>query len=155
MQRISNPKQKPFLSKDKEGFLYGPGFPQETLCILSRATGAALNKKKYNEKYRKNNKLKTIAYRKKYYKKNGLKEFLSQKISGSAKARRIIYKAIKLGHLPSLSKYIIKCTDCPQRANRYDHRNYNFPLYVSPVCIACNKKRGPAIPMQSPATFFK
>ena len=39
------------------------------------------------------------------------------------------------------------CTDCGGAAIEYDHRDYNQPLLVEPVCRSCNLKRGPAIPL--------
>lgn len=35
-----------------------------------------------------------------------------------------------------------------RRARDYDHRDYNKPLEVEPVCHSCNMKRGPGIPKQ-------
>ena len=32
-----------------------------------------------------------------------------------------------------------------RRATQYDHRDYNKPLEVTPVCPSCNGKRGAAI----------
>jgi len=29
--------------------------------------------------------------------------------------------------------------------NEYDHRDYNYPDIVDPVCHSCNKKRGKAL----------
>lgn len=40
-----------------------------------------------------------------------------------------------------------KCVDCGADATQYDHRDYNYPLVVEPVCRSCNSKRGPAIPV--------
>jgi len=38
----------------------------------------------------------------------------------------------------------LKCTDCDKPATCYDHRDYDKPLDVAPVCNRCNTKRGPA-----------
>lgn len=40
----------------------------------------------------------------------------------------------------------MKCTDCDAGAIEYDHRDYNYPLVVDPVCRRCNVRRGSAIP---------
>ena len=40
------------------------------------------------------------------------------------------------------------CVDCGQGAEQYDHRDYNQPLAVDPVCRGCNARRGPAIPLR-------
>ena len=39
----------------------------------------------------------------------------------------------------------MKCTDCGGEAIEYDHRDYDKPLIVEPVCRRCNIRRGPAI----------
>jgi hypothetical protein len=36
--------------------------------------------------------------------------------------------------------------DCGDPAETYDHRDYTQPLLVDPVCLACNKRRGPGFP---------
>jgi hypothetical protein len=38
------------------------------------------------------------------------------------------------------------CTDCGNPAQVYDHRDYNKPFDVEPVCLVCNYQRGAAIP---------
>ncbi len=51
-------------------------------------------------------------------------------------------KAVTEGKLPPIwTQY---CVDCGRFADRYDHRDYAFPLKVEPVCRSCNTKRGPA-----------
>ncbi len=67
--------------------------------------------------------------------------------TGAHRARRIVESAIKQGLLPSLSDGKTKCVDCEQPALAHDHRNYNRPLDVEPVCRSCNVKRGAATPM--------
>lgn len=52
--------------------------------------------------------------------------------------------AIKKGELRRPNEF--DCVDCGKPAQQYDHRDYNFPLKVEPVCRSCNLKRGPAIP---------
>lgn len=59
-------------------------------------------------------------------------------------AYRFVRMAIRSGYLPKPDT--IPCTDCGSPAQAYDHRDYNRPLDVEPVCHACNAKRGPAIP---------
>ncbi len=39
----------------------------------------------------------------------------------------------------------VRCVDCGKKAGHYDHRDYNQPLDVQPVCESCNCRRGPAI----------
>lgn len=62
----------------------------------------------------------------------------------SHKAHGLVKLAIKYGYLPKPST--LTCQDCGQPAQVYDHRDYNRPLDVEPVCHACNIKRGPALP---------
>lgn len=49
------------------------------------------------------------------------------------------------GLIPRLSGNI-PCVDCGAAATCYDHRDYRKPDEVEPVCRACNKTRGPALP---------
>lgn len=54
--------------------------------------------------------------------------------------------AIERGEIPALngSAGFIACADCGERAEQYDHRDYEKPLDVQPVCRKCNLRRGPA-----------
>jgi hypothetical protein len=52
--------------------------------------------------------------------------------------------AIRTGQLLHPTNF--KCVDCGDAAVEYDHRDYNKPLHVDPVCRSCNLQRGPAIP---------
>jgi len=61
----------------------------------------------------------------------------------SSKASRLVFKAVARGDLPRLDG-TITCVDCGKPAKVYEHRDYDRPLDVSPVCISCNVKRGPA-----------
>jgi hypothetical protein len=36
------------------------------------------------------------------------------------------------------------CADCGAVATEYDHRDYDYPLAVQPVCRGCNRRRGRA-----------
>lgn len=58
-------------------------------------------------------------------------------------AGNAVAKAVRHGILPRLNGSIA-CADCGKPANSYDHRDYDKPLEVSPVCISCNFLRGPA-----------
>lgn len=48
------------------------------------------------------------------------------------------------GNLPKLREKEVPCVDCGERATIYDHRDYNRPIEVVPVCKSCNSKRGSA-----------
>lgn len=61
-----------------------------------------------------------------------------------ADALRMVALAVKQGYLKPVKECI--CVDCGAPARAYDHRDYNKPLEVEPVCYRCNKIRGPAIP---------
>ncbi len=59
-------------------------------------------------------------------------------------SRDQVYLAVKAGALPPIKTLF--CVDCGKPAKHYDHRDYNKPLDVVPVCVSCNFKRGGAIP---------
>jgi hypothetical protein len=62
------------------------------------------------------------------------------------KARWITKYAVKIGFLPHPTDF--KCVDCKRsQATCYDHRDYNKPLDVEPVCLNCNSRRGRGIPL--------
>ena len=58
------------------------------------------------------------------------------------KATSLVAKAVKNGLLPHISTRT--CVDCGKPAKHYDHRDYDKPLEVEPVCVKCNSARGPA-----------
>lgn len=55
-----------------------------------------------------------------------------------------VAKAIRAGALQPPRSFA--CVDCGAQAIEYDHRDYNRPLMVDPVCRSCNLRRGQAIP---------
>ena len=65
--------------------------------------------------------------------------------NGGFKAHRQVKKAITSGILVSVKE--LKCLDCGNQAEIYDHKDYNKPLEVEPVCRSCNRIRGSAIPL--------
>lgn len=72
---------------------------------------------------------------------------------GNFSAIAKVHRAIKKGVLPPARSCV--CTDCGKPARHYDHRDYNKPLEVDPVCESCNHLRGPAIPRKGYfAEFF-
>ena len=56
------------------------------------------------------------------------------------------------GYINSAAEHI--CVDCGRPAQVYDHRDYDKPLDIIPVCITCNKSRGPALPEHEPRTDY-
>lgn len=56
----------------------------------------------------------------------------------------LMWKGIKLGLIPNRIGEL--CVDCGKTAAAHDHRDWSKPLEVDPVCLSCNKKRGPAAP---------
>ena len=65
-------------------------------------------------------------------------------------ARQILQSAINKGFL--VPAYEHDCVDCGAQAEDYDHRDYNKPLEVEPVCHRCNMKHGkgkPFIPVMA------
>lgn len=68
------------------------------------------------------------------------------KIFGATKAINAVKKAVKEGILPPVKT--LNCVDCGRPGECYDHRDYNKPLDVVPVCRKCNFRRGSAIPFK-------
>ncbi len=56
-------------------------------------------------------------------------------------ARRATCRAVESGLLPVIVAGTL-CVDCGGQAEVYDHRDYNRPLDVAPVCKACDALRG-------------
>lgn len=71
--------------------------------------------------------------------------------NGAYQAYRAVNAAVQSGRLPRAKTQ--KCVDCGKQAHGYDHRDYNKPLDVVPVCQSCNKLRGPAIPLGGTGLF--
>lgn len=65
---------------------------------------------------------------------------------GRDAACNAVAKEIRAGRLPHPST--MPCADCAAPATEYDHRDYNKPLSVEPVCRPCNSKRGPGAPLR-------
>jgi hypothetical protein len=59
------------------------------------------------------------------------------------RALRRVKVAVRCGELPSARTLL--CVDCGRPAFDYDHRDYDRPLDVAPVCRGCNLRRGPAV----------
>lgn len=66
-------------------------------------------------------------------------------------ARDMVAWAKRNGLLVDLAKIKTRCADCGDRAIQYDHRDYNKPLVVDPVCQSCNLRRGPGKPINREA----
>lgn len=71
--------------------------------------------------------------------------------AGTMWAGGLVQVEIRHGRIPHPTN--LKCADCGCQAIEYDHRDYNKPLSVDPVCRGCNLNRGPAIPL--PASLTK
>src|SRR3954470_13878323 len=76
----------------------------------------------------------------------GSYEFTVRGAMGGSIAMSLVGKAIRKGELPHPTTR--PCADCGGQAQIYDHRDYNRPLDVAPVCRSCNSSRGPAIPLR-------
>jgi|SRR5208283_4782775 len=74
--------------------------------------------------------------------------------TAAIRAATAVAKAVRNGKLPNLKKEVVKCSDCDSRAVQYDHRDYNQPLKVDPVCRSCNGRRGKA-KFEVPAGFVE
>jgi len=64
---------------------------------------------------------------------------------GLARAAQILRRAKKRGQIAEIGPGML-CFYCSVQATEYDHRDYNKPLDVDPVCHSCNLLLGPAIP---------
>jgi hypothetical protein len=65
--------------------------------------------------------------------------------SGRSYAQKVIGKAVKNGSIQHPSEF--RCVDCNFIATEYEHRDYNYPFNVDPICRICNAKRGIAKPV--------
>lgn len=57
-------------------------------------------------------------------------------------AKKKVYIAVRRGDIPKAAT--LTCVDCGNSAQVYDHRDYNLPLDINPVCKSCNTLRGKA-----------
>lgn len=91
-------------------------------------------KKFYNKKYSLDGRYKEIQ-RKRYV----------EKIKGRyiEWAKSVVGLKVRCGSIPRASEF--SCVDCGKKAMCYDHRDYEKPMEISPVCVSCNKKRGPGL----------
>jgi hypothetical protein len=78
---------------------------------------------------------------------------IQSRVSGQSAAGLTVNRAIKDGKLPAASN--MKCVDCGNPAQVYDHRDYAKPLEIEPVCKSCNRKRGSAIWIGQKTRFTK
>lgn len=67
--------------------------------------------------------------------------------AGQREAAKAIQHEVSYGDMPRPDNFW--CVDCGRLAQCYDHRDYNWPLRVEPVCRRCNALRGPAIPLKT------
>jgi len=72
--------------------------------------------------------------------------FARRFVKGIYCAARVTRKAVKAGEL--LNPKTLRCVDCGRAAHCYDHRDYNRPLVVEPVCHKCNGRRGSGVPKE-------
>lgn len=64
---------------------------------------------------------------------------------GHGDAQAAVQRAMREGRLPR--PHTLRCADCGAPAIEYEHRDYNKPLAVEPICRSCNLLRGPAKPL--------
>lgn len=65
------------------------------------------------------------------------------------RATQRVCREIKRGTIAKLDG-AVSCLDCGKPAAVYDHRDYNRPLEVEPVCNGCNRERGRALGLEAP-----
>ena len=60
-------------------------------------------------------------------------------------AQDLVQRAWERGDILNLNRndHGVLCVDCGSKATCWEHRDYEKPLEVDPVCASCNKKRGP------------
>lgn len=64
--------------------------------------------------------------------------------TGATEAVNAVNRAVRRGIIPPANT--CRCVDCDKPAEQYEHRDYNKPLDVEPICRSCNHRRGPAVP---------
>src|ERR1043166_7083925 len=57
----------------------------------------------------------------------------------------VVAWAVHAGRLPRPE--LLRCADCGVQARVYDHRDYRKPLTVVALCVSCNARRPPALPL--------
>lgn len=72
-------------------------------------------------------------------------KFISTYREAQKYAAGMTSRAISAGRLLTFRNAHIKCVDCGNKAYHYEHRSYNHPEIVEPVCRKCNRKRGKAL----------
>jgi hypothetical protein len=77
---------------------------------------------------------------------NGCKPTNHYTFSKQYQAQKAVNQARKNGLLRPATDF--DCVDCGGQATEYDHRDYDKPLMVDPVCRRCNLTRGPAVNWQ-------
>lgn len=65
-----------------------------------------------------------------------------EEMSAQQFAMHLVNLALRRGLLKKPT--LLRCVDCGEKAACYEHRDYNKPLDVVPVCQRCNCKRGSA-----------
>jgi hypothetical protein len=65
------------------------------------------------------------------------------------RAHSLVAYEIRAGRLAKLASSDIRCVDCGEEAECYDHRDYRKPLDVSPVCDRCDAARGMGEPYRT------
>lgn len=108
--------------------------------------------KAYLRKYRKDNPSMQKKANHKSYVSNGKRWYQEARLKGQIQAKGQVSQAIKKGKIPCLKVNVIKCAYCPAKATVYEHRDYNKPLDVQPVCARCNVALGEAIPLKLEAS---
>lgn len=67
-------------------------------------------------------------------------KFISTYREAQKYAAGMTSRAISAGRLLTFRNAHIKCVDCGNKAYHYEHRSYNHPEIVEPVCRKCNRK---------------
>jgi formylmethanofuran dehydrogenase subunit E len=140
------------------GFIPQPGEPVGMRIAQARAKREAERAERKKRAARAYAKKHAIRYREqalaRYYELRNDPEFMRQQALKAIRyaekkplariAQKLVQYKVKKGEMRPASDF--PCRDCGEPSTDYDHRDYNKPLEVEPVCRSCNLLRGPALP---------
>lgn len=75
------------------------------------------------------------------YKEKNREHYLKTKKWPMTCAKTAVFLEVRAGQMPHPGT--LKCVDCSNMAQVYDHRDYLRSMDVQPVCRSCNALRGP------------
>ena len=94
--------------------------------------------REYNRKYALENREKIKERQREWKRINRQRRVKDPESRKRHNARSRIQARVKRGTWPHASVFL--CIDCDLRATEYHHPNYDFPLWVEPLCTKCHLK---------------